>query len=229
MIKVNNVTKIYGSGETACKALDNVSLNIGSSDIAAIIGPSGSGKSTLINVMSTLDLPTDGEILFDSEKISSMKEAKKSDFRLKNFGFVFQDFYLMSTLNVKENIILPMNYKSKDYDNALFEELVNKCGIGNKLLNYPHELSSGEQQRVAICRALLMKPKVIFADEPTGNLDSYNSKIVFDLLISYAKSNNSCLVYVTHEEKYASLADYKIEVLDGKCTNISNDTGGENA
>lgn len=111
MIKVNNVTKIYGSGETACKALDNVSLNIGSSDIAAIIGPSGSGKSTLINVMSTLDLPTDGEILFDSEKISSMKEAKKSDFRLKNFGFVFQDFYLMSTLNAKENIILPMNYK----------------------------------------------------------------------------------------------------------------------
>lgn len=106
---------------------------------------------------------------------------------------------------------------------------MNKCGIENKLLNYPHELSGGEQQRVAICRALLMKPKVIFADEPTGNLDSYNSKIVFDLLISYAKSNNSCLVYVTHEEKYASLADYKIEVLDGKCTNISNDTERENA
>lgn len=218
MIKVNNVTKIYGSGETECKALDNVSLNIGSSDIVAIIGPSGSGKSTLINVMSTLDLPTEGEILFNSEKISSMKEAKKSDFRLKNFGFVFQDFYLISTLNAKENIILPMNYKSKDYDNALFEELVNKCGIKDKLLNYPHELSGGEQQRVAICRALLMQPKVIFADEPTGNLDSYNSKIVFDLLISYARSNNSCLVYVTHEEKYASLADYKIEVLDGKCT-----------
>lgn len=218
MIKVNNVTKIYGKDKTAYKALDNVNLSIDSKDIVAITGPSGSGKSTLINVMSTLDLPTEGEVLFDSNIISSMAEAKKADFRLKNFGFVFQDYYLISTLNTKENIILPMNYKNKNYDEKLFNELINKCGLQNKLTNYPHELSGGEQQRVAICRALLMNPKVIFADEPTGNLDSNNSKIVFDLLISHARNTESCLVYVTHEEKYASLADYRIEVLDGKCT-----------
>lgn len=229
MIKVNNVTKIYGTDETACKALDKVNLNIGETDIIAITGPSGSGKSTLINVISTLDSPTDGEVLFDSKKISSMPESKKADFRLKNFGFVFQDFYLISTLNAKENIILPMNYKSKNYDQDLFDELIDKCGMRNKLLNYPHELSGGEQQRVAICRALLMKPKVIFADEPTGNLDSHNSKIVFDLLISYAKNTQSCLVYVTHEEKFASLADYRIEVLDGRCISTSYNTERENA
>ncbi len=223
MIKVNNVTKIYGTDKTACKALDRVKLSIAETDIIAITGPSGSGKSTLINVMSTLDSPTDGEVLFDSKRIFSMTEAKKANFRLKNFGFVFQDFYLISTLNAKENIILPMNYKSKKYDQALFDELINKCGMRNKLLNYPHELSGGEQQRVAICRALLMRPKVIFADEPTGNLDSHNSKIVFDLLISYAKNTQSCLVYVTHEEKFASLADRRIEVLDGRCSSISSD------
>lgn len=227
MIKVKNLSKIYGTGETECKALNNVNLEIGDTDIVSVTGPSGSGKSTFLNVISTLDSPTEGEIVFDSINISSLSEKKNAEFRLENFGFIFQDFYLISTLNVKENIMLPINYKSKNYDKRLFDDLVEKCGLKNKLLNYPHELSGGEQQRVAICRALLMKPKVIFADEPTGNLDSRNSQIVFDLLISYARNTRSCLIYVTHEEKFAKLADCHIRVLDGECKMCNDDTETE--
>ena len=217
MITAKNITKNYGAGETACTALNDVSLTISDTDIVAITGQSGSGKSTLINVLSTLDTPTEGTVVYNKKDITRLSEAQRAEFRLKNFSFVFQDFYLISTLNVHENIILPVQYKGKGYDKEFFEKIVMECGIKDKLLNYPHELSGGEQQRVAICRALLMKPKVIFADEPTGNLDSFNSEKVFELLISYAKSNSCCLIYVTHEEKYALLADRRIIVSDGKC------------
>lgn len=221
MITAKNITKIYGAGETACTALNDMSLTIGDTDIIAITGQSGSGKSTLINVLSTLDTPTDGTVIYNKKDITKLSENQRAEFRLKNFSFIFQDFYLVSTLNVHENIILPVQYKEKDYDKELFEKIVTECGIKDKLLNYPHELSGGEQQRVAICRALLMKPKVIFADEPTGNLDSFNSGKVFELLISYAKSNSCCLIYVTHEEKYALLANRRIIVSDGKCEEIT--------
>lgn len=225
MLKAENITKIYGAGETSCTALNNVSISIGDADIIAITGQSGSGKSTLINVLSGLDIPTDGKVYFNSENITALSEKKRTDLRLKSFSFVFQDFYLISTLNVHENIILPSRYKNKKYDKEFFEKLTTECGISNKLLNYPHELSGGEQQRVAICRALLMKPDIIFADEPTGNLDSVNSGKVFELLISYAKENSYCLVYVTHEEKYALLADRRIIVSDGKCIEAETENG----
>lgn len=221
MITAKNITKSYGAGETACTALNDVSLTIDDTDIIAITGQSGSGKSTLINVLSTLDTPTEGTVIYNKKEITKLSEAQRAEFRLKNFSFIFQDFYLVSTLNVHENIILPVQYKENGYDKELFEKIVTECGIKDKLLNYPHELSGGEQQRVAICRALLMKPKVIFADEPTGNLDSFNLSKVFELLISYAKSNSCCLIYVTHEEKYALLADRRIIVSDGKCEEIT--------
>ena len=225
MLKAENITKIYGAGETACTALNNVSISIGDADIIAITGQSGSGKSTLINVLSGLDIPTDGKVYFNSEDITALSEKKRTDLRLKSFSFVFQDFYLISTLNVHENIILPSRYKNKKNDKEFFEKLTTECGISDKLLNYPHELSGGEQQRVAICRALLMKPDIIFADEPTGNLDSVNSGKVFELLVSYAKENSCCLVYVTHEEKYALLADRRIIVSDGKCIEAETENG----
>ena len=225
MLKAENITKIYGAGETACTALNNVSISIGDADIIAITGQSGSGKSTLINVLSGLDIPTDGKVYFNSEDITALSEKKRTDLRLKSFSFVFQDFYLISTLNVHENIILPSRYKNKKNDKEFFEKLTTECGISDKLLNNPHELSGGEQQRVAICRALLMKPDIIFADEPTGNLDSVNSGKVFELLVSYAKENSCCLVYVTHEEKYALLADRRIIVSDGKCIEAETENG----
>lgn len=225
MIIAENITKIYGAGETACTALNNVSISIGDSDVIAITGQSGSGKSTLINVLSGLDIPTRGKVFFNSEDITALSEKKRTNLRLKNFGFVFQDFYLISTLNVYENIILPSRYKNKKYDKDYFEKLTTECGINDKLLNYPHEISGGEQQRVAICRALLMKPNIVFADEPTGNLDSENSVKVFELLITYAKSNSCCLIYVTHEEKYALLANRRIIVSDGKCIEAAAENG----
>ena len=223
MLKAENITKIYGAGETACTALNDVSIVIGDNDIIAVTGQSGSGKSTLINMLSALDMPTEGKVFFNDKDVTALSEAKRADLRLNNFSFVFQDFYLISTLNVHENIILPSKYKSKKYDTEFFKKITSECGISDKLLNYPHELSGGEQQRVAICRALLMKPGIIFADEPTGNLDSHNSEKVFELLVSYARNNSCSLVYVTHEEKYALLADRHIIVSDGKCTEKENE------
>lgn len=218
MIKIEHVEKTYDNGILSCSVLHDVTLNIGDSEIVSITGASGSGKSTLLNVISSLDKPTSGKVFFNDMELSALSESECASLRLNSFGFIFQDFYLVSTLNVHENIIFPAHYKSGTYDKQFYDEIVSECGLKNKLLNFPHELSGGEQQRVAVCRALLSHPDVIFADEPTGNLDSVNANAVFQLLISYAKKCKCSLVYVTHEEHFAQLADYRIFVSDGICS-----------
>jgi putative ABC transport system ATP-binding protein len=215
MYIIEDLKKTFGNGDAANHVLKGLNFTVGDNDIVAVTGASGSGKTTLINILSTLENDYSGKVTYNEMELSKLSSKQCRKLRLKEFGFIFQAFHLISTLTVHENIILSATAKSKNYDKSFYEDLVLRCGIKEKLMYYPHQLSGGEQQRVAIARALLPKPNVIFADEPTGNLDSANSKIVFTLLKDYAVDNKCSLVYVTHEMKYAEFADKHIVLKDG--------------
>lgn len=215
ILKVENLCKTYGSGETKVEALMNASFSIEKGEFAAVIGPSGSGKSTLLNLLSALDYPTAGKVFVDGRDIYSMKEDELSVFRRRNIGFVFQAYNLVPELNVEENITLPILLDYKKPDQTYIDELMQILGLSDRRNHLPAQLSGGQQQRVAIGRALATRPAIVFADEPTGNLDSKNSRDVMNLLKLSVEQYSQTLVMITHNQDYASYADRIFHVQDG--------------
>lgn len=215
IIKAKQVSKTYGSNNNKVIALNNVNLEINSGEFVSIIGPSGSGKSTLLHILSGLDNPTSGQVLLDDKDIYKYSEKELSALRRKSFGFVFQQFNLLPVLTASENISMPVLLDKKQPDKDYLNEISSLLGIADRLNHLPHELSGGQQQRVAIARALIAKPDIIFADEPTGNLDSKSGSEVMNLLIKTSKQFGKTLVVITHDDRIAKLADRKISIIDG--------------
>ena len=215
MFQVENIVKIYGNRENKVYAINHISFCIKEHEVVSIVGASGSGKSTLMNLLSTLDQVTDGTISYQGRQISALSQKEASKLRLHEFGFVFQKYYLMPTLNVYDNIVLSQAISGKKIDKEFLQQLVSLLELEDKLTRMPEQLSGGQQQRVAIARALIHKPKVVFADEPTGNLDSKNGEKVIELLLMCAKQFQQTVVYVTHDQYLASKADRIIMLKDG--------------
>ena len=215
ILKAESLCKTYGTGETKVEALKSASFTIAKGEFAAVIGPSGSGKSTLLNMLGALDFPTSGKVMVDNRDIYTMKEEELSVFRRRNIGFVFQAYNLVPELNVEENIVLPILLDYKKPDRAYIDELMSILGLTDRKQHLPAQLSGGQQQRVAIGRALATKPAIILADEPTGNLDSKNSKDVINLLKLSVERYSQTLIMITHNQDYASYADRVFHVQDG--------------
>lgn len=215
IIKAKQLSKIYGSDNNKVIALNNVNLEINSGEFVSIIGPSGSGKSTLLHILSGLDNPTSGQVLLDDKDIYKYSEKELSALRRKSFGFVFQQFNLLPVLTASENILMPVLLDKKQPDKKYLNEISSLLGITDRLHHLPHELSGGQQQRVAIARALIAKPDIIFADEPTGNLDSKSGGEVMNLLIKTSKQFGKTLVVITHDDRIAKLADRRLSIIDG--------------
>ncbi|WP_338658466.1 ABC transporter ATP-binding protein [Paraclostridium sordellii] len=215
-LKVSNLKKIYGKGESKVHAIDRINIEIEPNKFTAIIGPSGSGKSTLLHCMAGLDKPSSGNVYLDDIDIYTMGDDKLSKLRREEFGFIFQSYNLIPVVNVYDNIVLPVAIDKKKEDRDYIDDLINKLGISNQVNKFPNELSGGQQQRVAIARALSNKPSVIFADEPTGNLDSKTTDEVMDILKMCVMDFKQTLVMITHNEDIANMADRVITIKDGK-------------
>ncbi|UAC48928.1 ABC transporter ATP-binding protein [Bacillus aquiflavi] len=207
LLKIRGLTKKYGTGESAIYALKNVDLLVERGEFIAIVGASGSEKSTLLHLIGGLDKPTEGSVYIDNENISKLDQNKASIFRRRKIGVIFQSYNLLPILNVQENIELPALLDSKKIDKSYYRELIQLLGLSDRIDHLPSELSGGQQQRVTIARALINKPALILADEPTGNLDSKNSKEVIDLLKISAKRYHQTLLMITHDTKIAEQAD----------------------
>lgn len=220
ILATRNLCKTYGKGETRVEALKDVSFTVSKGEFVSIVGPSGSGKSTLLNMLGALDFPTAGKVLIDGRDIFAMNEEELSVFRRRNIGFIFQAYNLVPELNVEENIILPFLLDYKKPDRQYVDELIDILGLADRKHHLPNQLSGGQQQRVAICRALATKPALILVDEPTGNLDSKNSKEVIDLLKLSVDRYNQTLIMITHNQNYASFADRVLSVEDGIVTEL---------
>ncbi|MBV4437836.1 ABC transporter ATP-binding protein [Clostridium tyrobutyricum] len=216
ILKVENLTKTYGMGESRVEALKNINLSINKGEFVVIVGASGSGKSTLLHLLGGLDEPTDGRVIIDGENIYDYKEDKLAIFRRRKIGFIFQFFNLIPVLDVEENISLPILLDNEKVDKKYLDDIIQLLGLENRRNHLPSELSGGQQQRVSIGRAILNKPSIIFADEPTGNLDSKNSREVIKLLKYTAKKYNQTLVLITHDISIASLSDRVITIEDGQ-------------
>ncbi|MBV4417554.1 ABC transporter ATP-binding protein [Clostridium tyrobutyricum] len=216
ILKVENLTKTYGMGENRVEALKNINLSINKGEFVVIVGASGSGKSTLLHLLGGLDEPTDGRVIIDGENIYDYKEDKLAIFRRRKIGFIFQFFNLIPVLDVEENISLPILLDNEKVDKKYLDDIIQLLGLENRRNHLPSELSGGQQQRVSIGRAILNKPSIIFADEPTGNLDSKNSREVIELLKYTAKKYNQTLVLITHDISIASLSDRVITIEDGQ-------------
>lgn len=219
-IKAKNLSKIYGSGENRVVALDKADLEIVSGDFISIMGPSGSGKSTLLHLLSGLDSPTLGSLSYDGKDIYGLSDRELSAFRRRKIGFIFQQFNLLPVLTARENIIMPLLLDHKKPDEGYLKELAGLLGIQNRLSHLPHELSGGQQQRVAIARAMIAKPEVIFADEPTGNLDSKNGSEVMEMLRTVHERMGRTLVIITHDSKIAEMAQRQFLIVDGVLTEV---------
>ena len=215
ILKVENLKKSYGKGDTKVEALKNINLSINKGEFVAIVGASGSGKSTLLHLLGGLDRPTEGKVIIDGESIYDYKEERLAIFRRRKIGFIFQFFNLIPVLDVEENIALPALMDNDKVDKEYLNEIIQVLGLIERRKHLPSELSGGQQQRVSIGRALLNKPSIVFADEPTGNLDSKNSKEVIELLKFTAKKYNQTLVLITHDVNIAALADRVITIEDG--------------
>lgn len=209
------LSKTYGQGETKVEALKDVSFTFSKGEFISIVGPSGSGKSTLLNLLGALDTPTSGKVFLDGRDIFTMQENELSVFRRRNIGFIFQAYNLVPELNVEENIILPLLLDYNKPDKQYINELLEVLGLTDRRHHLPNQLSGGQQQRVAIGRALATKPAIILADEPTGNLDSKNSKDVINLLKLSVDRYHQTLIMITHNQNYASFADRVFNVEDG--------------
>lgn len=218
MIEVRDLWKVYGTGTKQVEALRGVNLKIEDGEFVAILGPSGSGKTTLLNCLSGIDSPTRGEIFFDGVAFHALSEEKKTEFRAKHMGFVFQFFNLIPVLTALENVLLPLKILGVNHDEALERArgMLQRVGLADKLNRFPSELSGGEQQRVAIARALVHNPKIVWADEPTGNLDSETGESVISLLEEMRNEHRTTLVIVTHDERIAKRADRVLIIRDGK-------------
>ncbi len=217
LVKIKDLKKYYRVGDEKIEALRGINLEIAQGEFISIVGTSGSGKSTLLNIMSGLERPTKGEIVIGSVSLNKIKEKKLSDFRRNYIGFIFQSYNLLSPLTALENTVLPLIFRgiSKKEREARGREILKIVGLEDRMGNKPNQMSGGQQQRVSIARALINNPKIIFADEPTGNLDSKTTEEILELLISSAKRNNSTLVMVTHDPAVASRADRSIHLKDG--------------
>lgn len=216
ILETKNLKKIYGSGETAVHALDGVNLSIENGEFISIVGTSGSGKSTFLHMLGGLDRPTSGDVIVDGKNIFSLKDEELTIFRRRKIGFVFQNYNLVPTLNVYENIVLPIGLDGNTPDKKYIDRIINILGLESKLKNMPNNLSGGQQQRVAIARALASKPAIILADEPTGNLDSKTSQDVLSLLKVTSEKFKQTIVMITHNEEIAQLADRIIHIEDGQ-------------
>lgn len=216
IVEIKDLVKYYGKDENLVRAVDHTSLTIERGKFTAIIGKSGSGKSTLLHLMGGLDRPDSGSVLIDGEDIFQLKEEKLATFRRRKIGFIFQDFNLIPSLNVWENIVLPIGLDHQKVDRNYVMEIVETIGIKDKLKTLPNALSGGQKQRVAIARALASRPAVILADEPTGNLDSHTELEVIALLKSCVQKYGQTLVMITHDETIAQMADCVVVIEDGK-------------
>ena len=218
LIEVKNLSKLYGSGEAEITALKNINLNIEQGEVVAIVGPSGSGKSTLLHLLGGVDKPSSGEVIIKVESIYKLKEKELAILRRRKLGFVFQFFNLIPVLTAEENIEMPVLLDNGKIDKNYMNELLKLLGLEERRNHHPSELSGGQQQRVSIGRALANKPSIILADEPTGNLDSKNSKEVLELLKYCAKKYNQTLILITHDINIAKSADRVITIEDGQIT-----------
>lgn len=215
ILKVQQLCKTYGSGEAKVDALKNVSFSLEKGQFAAVVGESGSGKSTLLNCIGALDTPTSGKIQIDGQDLFSMKEEKRTIFRRRNIGFIFQSFQLVPELDVEQNIIFPLLLDYKKLEQVKVEEILEVLGLTERRHHLPSQLSGGQQQRVAIGRALITKPKLILADEPTGNLDSKNSSDVIALLTQASRRYQQTILMITHNSNLTASVDRVFRVRDG--------------
>ena len=220
LLKVKNISKTYGSGETAVKALKNVSFSVPKGEYVAIVGESGSGKSTLLNMIGALDMPASGKVLIDGKDILAMDDRKRTIFRRRNIGFIFQAFNLIPELTVEQNIIFPVLLDYQKPDKKYLEELLTVLNLKERRNHLPSQLSGGQQQRVAIGRALITRPSLILADEPTGNLDTQNSSEVIALLKETSKKYEQTILMITHNRSIAQTADRVLQVSDGCLTDF---------
>lgn len=216
ILRIEHLSKIYGKGDTEVRALDDVSFTVPKGQFVAIIGPSGSGKSTLLHILGGVDTPTDGHVYVDGTDITTLDETALAIFRRRQIGLIYQFYNLIPILTVEENMTLPLLLDDKKVDRAHFDSLVQVLGLQHRLGHLPSELSGGQQQRVSIGRALMNNPAILLADEPTGNLDSKNSKETVELLRQFNKALNQTVIIITHDERIALDADRVIAVEDGK-------------
>ena len=216
VVVADAVTRRYGAGDTAVDALKGVSLEVGQGKLTAVMGPSGSGKSTLMHILAGLDKPTTGTVQIDGTEITTLKDSDLTKLRRKHIGFVFQFFNLLPMLTAEENITLPLSIAGAKPDQEFFRDLIEKVGLKDRLHHRPSELSGGQQQRVAIARALVSRPTVLFADEPTGNLDSATGSEILTLMRDSVDSYGQTTVMVTHEPRAAAIADRILFLADGQ-------------
>ena len=216
IVRLQGVSKIYGSGDAQVRALDDVSVGFGAGEFTAIMGPSGSGKSTMMHILAGLDAPTSGHVFVEDTDITALKDTALTKLRRDRIGFVFQSFNLVPTLDARANILLPMRLAGKAPEKEWFDLIVNSLGIANRLSHRPSEMSGGQQQRVAVARALMSRPAVIVADEPTGNLDSHSTDEVMDLLRRAVDELGQSVIMVTHDTATAAYADRVLVCRDGR-------------
>ncbi|MFA9556763.1 ABC transporter ATP-binding protein [Evansella sp. AB-rgal1] len=219
ILRIENLSKVYGKGETAVKALDNISFSVKKGEFLAIIGPSGSGKSTLLHLLGGVDRPTSGKVLVNNTDIYSLNETQLAIFRRRQIGLIYQFYNLIPILTVEENITLPLLLDGHKVDQKQFNDIVKILNLENRLQHLPNQLSGGQQQRVSIGRGLIANPAIMLADEPTGNLDSKNSGEIVDLLKMFNKTFNQTLIVITHDERIALQADRILSIEDGKIAN----------
>lgn len=222
IIRIRNVKKIYQMGSESIPAVNGISLNIRQGEVCCLLGKSGSGKSTLLNLMAGLEKPTEGQIIFHKKHIERMDEDQLADFRQKYVGFVFQSYNLLPTLTAMENVTLPLIFKGVPVKerNERAMEILQAVGLEERAFHKPHEMSGGQQQRVSIARAFINQPPVVFADEPTGNLDTKTTYEMMDLITGLANKNNQTLVIVTHDLELSEYADRIVMLQDGKIEKI---------
>lgn len=221
MIEVKELTKYYGNGESRFQVLKNIGLTVCDGEFIVILGASGSGKSTLLNVMSGLERPENGAVIYDGNDITTLSDSRLTEFRKENIGFIFQQYYLLPNMDVSKNVKMGAELA----DNKDYAEIIEAVGLGSKLHKYPSELSGGEQQRVSVARALAKRPKVLFLDEPTGALDEETGRQVLDYICKLQKEYGFTVVMVTHNQNIAQMADTVIKINSGKISEtVVNDT-----
>ena len=218
ILEIKNLCKVYGEGETRVDALKNISFDVDQGEFVAVVGPSGSGKSTLLHILGGVDVPTSGVVRIAGTDIGKLDENKLAIFRRRQIGLIYQFYNLIPILNVEENLTLPILLDGKKPDQKLLEDLVEKLGLSERRSHLPNQLSGGQQQRVSIGRALMNHPALLLADEPTGNLDTENSKEIIALLRKFNRENNQTVIIITHDERIALSADRVITIEDGRNT-----------
>ena len=228
IVRLQGVSKIYGSGDAQVRALDDVSVGFGAGEFTAIMGPSGSGKSTMMHILAGLDAPTSGHVFVEDTDITALKDTALTKLRRDRIGFVFQSFNLVPTLDARANILLPMRLAGKAPEKEWFDLIVNSLGIADRLSHRPSEMSGGQQQRVAVARALMSRPAVIVADEPTGNLDSHSTGEVMDLLRRAVDELGQSVIMVTHDTATAAYADRVLVCRDGRIVSDLRDITADN-